>query len=100
MADLFIKQLADTAHQVRISAGINPEVLRHLRCIHPGEMIRLILVQHAPDTGFGKTHVNREIRHNVPGTVLLMHILRSDLSTQMLYICHAGKNDRLEGFYS
>ena len=43
----FIHQLTEPAYKKWISIGILSEELRDLRCIHPGLMIRLILLKHS-----------------------------------------------------
>ena len=59
-------------------------------------MIRFILLQHLSYLFWPETHLNVKIRRNIPGAVIRMFFLRTQLSFQVLYVTDSGQNNRLK----
>ena len=63
-------------------------------------VVAFVIFKHSRNLSGRKAHIDEKIRSNVPGTVILVCLVRTELMTDVSDIVNTGKNHRLEGrFY-
>ena len=93
---LGIDDFANPAHQERIPVRVFPNLLCNGRCVHPGVMIRFILIQHPLDARFREAHIDIKVCRYIPWAIDLVLFFVPNLAPQVFYVRHASENDGLE----
>ena len=64
--------------------------------VHIGMMVLLVFVQHSDNIFYRKTHIYQEICRNIPRTIDLLFLIRTDFSLYAFHIINPCKDHRVE----